>query len=199
MENLAYDYDPEEEETKYEIINGKAYGIPCYEIIGGEKIIMSPAPTATHGSLVMNIGTIFNIYLIKKNIDARVFGDNVDVYFSAKEHYKPDVSIVRNLEIIDWKGAIKGAPDLIVEVLSESTKSRDFGIKKNTYEKYGVKEYWIVAPNDMSIKVYHLIENKLEFYDEYKIDALSDKNEIKVSIFNDLIVDIRDVFRWWVH
>ena len=195
MENFAYDYDLEEEETKYELINGKMCGLPPYEIIGGEKI-MSPAPTSTHGALVVEMILIFGFYINSKKIKAQVFGDNVDVHFSAVERYKPDVSVVCNLDIIDWKGAIKGAPDLIVEVFSNATKKRDMGIKKDTYEKYGVREYWLVDPKEKSIVVYHLINNKYEFAGEFATNGINTK--IKVSIFDDLIVDVRDVFKWWL-
>ena len=198
MEDVAVDYyDPEEEETKYELINGKVCGVQPYELIGGEKIIMSPAPTATHGSLVMRIAFIFEGYIEENKLNVGVFGDNVDIYLSQKEHYKPDVSVILNTEIIDWHGAIHGAPDLVVEVLSESTKKNDFGVKKDAYEKYGVKEYWIVDPENRSIKVYHLIEGKFKISDEYQVNG--DKTEIKVSIFDDLIVDIRKIFKWWLN
>ena len=198
LENIAVDYyDPDEGETKYELINGKICGLQPYEIIGGEKIIMSPAPTATHASLVVKFTSIFDSYIWENNIKGMVFGDNVDIYLSQKEHYKPDVSVILNTDIIDWNGAIHGAPDLIVEVLSESTKKNDFGIKKDAYEKYGVKEYWIVDPKNRSIKVYHLIEGKFKISGEYNVNG--DKTEIKVSIFEDLVVDIRKVFKWWLN
>ena len=84
----------------------------------------------------------------------------------------------------------------MVEVLSESTKDSDTGIKKDAYEKYGVKEYWIVNPEDRSIKIYHNVDGKFQFRGEYKLH--NDKNKIKVSIFDNLIIDIRKVFKWWL-
>ena len=198
IDNKSYDYEFEEE-TKYELIAGQICGIMPYEIIGGEKIIMLPAPTARHGSFVVELILIFGTYINTKKIKARVFGDNVDVYLSKEEHFKPDVSVVCNPDIIDWNGAIHGAPDLIVEIFSDSTKKNDMGVKKDTYEKYGVKEYWLVDPINKSIIVYHLIEDKFKFIDEYKLNSIDNKNFIKVSIFEDLTVDIRDVFKWWIN
>ncbi len=113
-------------------------------------------------------------------------------------HFRPDVSVlIRKPKAINKEKFIDGAPDLVVEVLSESTKKNDFGKKKDDYEKYGVKEYWIVDPENRSVKVYHNIEGKFTDDDEYKIN--SNKTEIKVSIFKDLTVDIRNIFKWWLN
>ena len=203
MENLAYDYVPEELEE----INDDEED---YEIIGGVKFIMSPAPNPTHGALVGRLITVFNNYIDEKDIIARVFGDNTDVYLSNEDHFKPDMSVVCNLEIIDWNGAVKGAPDLVVEVLSKSTMKKDMGLKKKIYAKYGVKEYWIVNPWAKSIEVYYLVDGTYELDEVYKIynstewERLTEKErkeskfDIKVSIFDDLFIDIRKVFKWWL-
>ena len=194
MENLIYDYDAcEEPESKYEIIDGKEYGEIAYEIIGGEKVL-APAPTLTHSTIVSRISHIFWQYIDNNEIKAMVYGDNTDVYFSKKDHYRPDVSIVCDETIIANGKRVIGAPDLIVEVLSDSTRKNDFGKKKDVYEKYGVKEYWIVDPDDKSIKVFHRVDNKFEFNSEYKLHT--DKNKIKVSIFDGLTVDVSNIFKF---
>ena len=56
---------------------------------------------------------------------------------------------------------------MVVEIISKSTKNRDYTIKKDTYEKFGVKEYWIVDPYMKSISVYLLRDGKYELDDEY--------------------------------
>ena len=67
-----------------------------------------------------------------------------------------------------------------------------------------MKEYWIVDPNNKSVEVYHLVEGKYQFAGSYKVSEEYDEenkflnNEIKVSIFEDLIVDVRNVFKWWI-
>ena len=201
MENLAYDYQCGEE-SKYEIIDGKIYGEPRYEIIGGEKFIMSPAPNITHGIIVNRLASIFRNYVDNEDLQVEVFGDNVDVFLSDETHYMPDVSIVCNLELIRNGKKILGAPDLVVEVLSESTMKNDLGKKKDSYEKYGVKEYWIVDPWAKRIEVYHLINENFALDDIYKIpldDDYQTKMEIKVSIFDDLVVDIRKIFKNWIN
>ena len=182
MNNLAYNYQFDDE--------------PDYEIIEGEiNYMAAAAPNISHGIIVSRLNTIFNVYIDEKNLKAFVLADNADVYLSEENHFRPDVSvIVRKPYAINREKYIDGAPDLIVEVLSESTMKNDTGIKKDAYEKHGVKEYWIVDPNSRSIQVYHNIEGKFKRNGEYNVD----NNKIKVSIFEDLVVDVRSVFKWWL-
>ena len=188
MENLSYDLDGNE-------LN--------YEIIGGEKIYMAAAaPNLDHGTISGRIYFEFLKYIIDNNVKAAVFNDNTDVYFSVKDHFMPDVSVVCDLEIIRARKKILGTPDLVVEVLSESTMKNDLGKKKNAYEKYGVKEYWIVDPWAKRIEVYHLIDTKFQLDNVYKLysddEDVKPLHEIKVSIFDGLVIDIRNVFKWWL-
>ncbi len=86
----------------------------------------------------------------------------------------------------------KGAPDLIVEITSPSTGSRDKIEKFNLYEKHGVKEYWIVEPDSKVVSVFILQENS-----RYgRPDVYTVGNKIKVSIFEDLEIDLKDVFAY---
>ena len=99
-----------------------------------------------------------------------------------------------------------GAPDLVVEVLSPSSITRDKGVKKDAYERAGVKEYWIVDPISQSIEVYHLREGRLALDHAYIIfpdwewermteqEKAEAKLSVKVSLYDDLEVDIREVF-----
>ncbi len=186
MENFSYDYMTEE---------------PDFEIIGGEKFIMAAAaPFVNHITIVSRLVTIFVNYIDENNIEAIVMPD-ADVYLSEKEHYRPDLSIVCDLSMIKNGKKVYGAPDLVVEVLSESTMDNDLGPKKSAYEKCGVKEYWIVDQWSRRIEVYHLVDGKFVFSKSYKVsddNENNNNNEIKVSIFDDLNVDIRNVFKWWI-
>ena len=196
VNELAYEYQNEDDECDYEIISGVVHGKPRYEIIGGEKIIMSPAPNLTHANIIGRIFAIFRNYIDENDIRAEVYTDNTDVYFSNEEHYMPDVSIVCNPAIIANGKKILGAPDLLVEVLSESTMKNDLGKKKDVYEKYGVREYWIVDPWAKQIKVFHLIDGEFKLNGEYQLSDVEENNKIKVSIFEGLVVDLRKVFKF---
>ncbi|MBR1729028.1 MAG: Uma2 family endonuclease [Selenomonadaceae bacterium] len=200
MEVLEY-YSPNEEiyAGSYEIIHGKKVGEPDYELIRGEKIYMAAeAPSISHGIIVARLGMIFSNYIEEKNFDAFVIAANSEVHFSKDCHYKPDVSIVmRKPNVLEKEKFIDGSPDLVVEVISESSKKYDIGVKKEDYERFGVKEYWIVDPDKKSIEVYHNVDGKFNLSGEYKIH--SENTLIKVSIFNDLIVDVHKVFKWWLN
>ncbi|MBR1885284.1 MAG: Uma2 family endonuclease, partial [Schwartzia sp.] len=101
---------------------------------------------------------------------------------------------------------IYGAPDLVVEVLSPSTATRDKGTKKAVYERAGVLEYWIVDPLAKSIDVYHLRENRLELdysyveFPDWEWARMTEKERaearlsVKISLYDDLVVDVREVF-----
>ena len=194
MNALSYDYRIEEE--------------PRYEIIGGEKIYMAASPNPDHNTIVGQLFIIFGNYLNLKQNGTAIFAD-VDVHLPDGDVFRPDFYVVKNLNIVQRKKAVYGVPDLVVEVLSPSTAKKDFGAKKDSYEKHGVKEYWIVNPKDKSIQVYLLVEGKLQLdyiyqiYSDDDLEILEDKEraaikyEIPVSIFDDLIVDVRKIFRWW--
>ncbi|WP_313957216.1 Uma2 family endonuclease [Siminovitchia fortis] len=83
-----------------------------------------------------------------------------------------------------------GSPDLIVEILSKSTAKTDKMIKFNRYQRAGVKEYWIVDPSHEIIDVY-LLENG--FYKHG--GAYANDEAVKVNIFDDLSIDLKNIFR----
>ena len=179
-----------------------------YEIIGGEKF-MAPAPILGHSNIVTELLTTINMYL-RHNHCGRVFADNTDVHLPDGNLFKPDLVIVtaENSNILNWEGSIHGVPDMVVEVLSNSTRKNDLTVKKDAYEKNGVKEYWIVDPRAKTVDVYILRNGKFELDDSYykysdkEWDNLDDKEkasvkkEIKVSIFDDLFVNVDDIFSW---
>ena len=179
-----------------------------YEIIGGVKF-MSPSAPLNHSHFIMELATTINIYL-RRHKCGYVFTDDVDVHLPDGNFFQPDLCVVtnENAGILSRRNAIYGAPDMVVEVLSRSTKKRDLTVKKDSYEACGVKEYWIVDPYYKSIDVYILRDGKFELDNEYfKYDAdewrdLEEKEkaaykpEIKVSIFDDLFIKVDDIFSW---
>lgn len=174
-----------------------------YEILNGEIIYMTPRLVPNHNTIIVNLSTIFNNYL--KGKKCRIFADGVDVYLDEKNNVIPDLMITCNRDIIKSNG-IYGAPDLIVEVLSPSTATNDKGYKKDLYERYSVKEYWIVDIPSKSIDVYLLKDKKYtldsvySIYPDYILEKMTDDNKEKVitkfktSLFDDLIIDLEDVF-----
>ena len=106
---------------------------------------MSAMAYLTHSGIIAHLfNKIFNYVVANKC--GYVFPDNVDVHLPDGNLFRPDLTVVtaENKKILNWKGAIRGVPDMVVEVLSRSTKNNDLTIKKDIYEANGVKEYWIV-------------------------------------------------------
>ena len=180
----------------------------AYEIIGGEKF-MAPAPSLDYIDIVWRIHFLFvNYFLTHKN--GYVYPDSADVYFSDENLFKPDLSVVLkpNEEILANRKAIHGAPDMVVEVLSYSTRKNDLTVKKDIYEAHGVREYWIVDPWAKSISVYLLRDGKYFLddvyilFDEKNLALLSDedratvKTEVPVSIVDGLKIPLEFVFSW---
>ena len=181
---------------------------PSYEIIGGKKF-MAPAPNPTHGRVIGRLYMYISNHL-DENESGYVFSDNTDVHFPDGTLLKPDLSVVleKNSAIIDWFRGIYGVPDMVVEVLSKSTHKNDLTIKKDIYERNGVREYWIIDPWIKSVTVYLLRDGKYFLDDEYilfddnEFELLTDaekaeiKNEVSVSILDGLKVPLKYIFKW---
>ena len=181
---------------------------PSYEIIGGKKF-MAPAANPTHGSIIGRLYAFLFSYLDAKN-SGYVFVDDVDVYLKDGPLFKPDLVVVlkENADIIDWSKGIFGVPDMVVEVLSKSTRKNDLTIKKDAYESNGVREYWIIDPYMKAISVYLLRDGKYFLDDEYilfddkELELLTDaekaevKHEVPVSILDGLKIPLKYIFKW---
>ena len=85
---------------------------------------------------------------------------------------------------------IVGAPDLVIEVLSESTAYYDYKKKKTVYEAEGVKEYWIVDIESKTIEVYiNSNEKQLLLF-----SVFSEEKPLKSAVFSDLLLNVSDIF-----
>lgn len=130
-----------------------------YQLIGG-KLVMTPAPSTYHQIICMRLELKFANFVTEKNLGLVLFAP-VDVYFEERECYQPDIIfIARERFSIIEPAKVNGAPDLVVEILSPSTGYYDLKKKARTYARHGVKEYWLVDPEDKSIEVYTGEEGK---------------------------------------
>ncbi len=138
-----------------------------------DKLIMSPAPRDIHqvvlGELFLNI----SIYL-KTNKIGQLRISPYDVHFSNQNIFQPDLIFIKseNLHLIVEKGLI-GAPDLVIEVLSPGTSQLDYGEKKLVYEKFGVKEYFIVDPETSLVDYFFLKNGIYEAKESVKGEIIS--------------------------
>ena len=133
-----------------------------HELIDGEHFV-TPSPNTKHQSIVMNLAGMIWSHLQHQPI-GRVFAAPLDVVFSDFDVVEPDllfVSTERGSSVLTPKH-VRGAPDLVVEIGSESTRRRDETIKHQLYERFGVSEYWVIDPELDVIKVYRRIGERYE-------------------------------------
>jgi len=161
------------------------------ELFDGFIKLMSPSPTLKHQIISGNLYRNFSVYLQGKR--CKVLYAPSDVRFIEKDTNEiytvtqPDIYIVCDLTKLDAQGCL-GSPDLIIEIISPKNAKRDVKDKFDLYEKYGVREYWIVNPNDENISVFLLDESG-----KYRIYAGDDA--IPVNIFDGaLSIDLTEVF-----
>ena len=155
-----------------------------WEIIDGVAYNMTPAPSVKHQRIVGN----FHINL-KTNPNNPCFTgiSPIDVVFDEYNVVQPDIFLVCDKTKITQEN-IKGAPDLIIEVTSPSTSLKDRREKKKLYEKFGVKEYLIVYPDEELVERF-LIEN-----DKYGAPEVFNWDETMRIESLDLDVDLWEIF-----
>ena len=170
---------------------------------------MSPAASLTHSNIIGRLYLFIGNHLMA-NKSGYVYPDDVDVHFSDGSIYKPDLVVVlkSNEKILAGRKNIYGAPDMVVEVLSHSTRKKDLTVKKDTYEAQGVKEYWIIDPRAKSVTVYLLRDGKYFLDDIYTLldeddlklldedEKATVKYKVPVSILEGLEIPIEFVFSW---
>ncbi len=162
-----------------------------YELLDGE-ILMVPAPTTTHQFVAANLEFILQMFVRTHHLGV-VLDSPIDVVFGQGENrevVQPDILYVSHQrDGIITEEEIRGAPDLIVEVISPGTEKRDRGYKKHLYGRYGVQEYWIVDPVFRTVEVYRTKGNAFDC-----IQRLTGDQKLTSRLFPGLIMDLRDVF-----
>ncbi len=124
-----------------------------HELIDGDHF-MTPSPSTRHQRVSLKLATAFAIFL-KNNRLGEVFDAPMDVVLSETDVVQPDLLFISaaRASIIKDKN-IQGAPDLVVEILSDATRKTDEVIKRKLYERHGISEYRIVDPELETVKVY---------------------------------------------
>ena len=126
-----------------------------HEIIDGEHYVTA-APSTRHQRIVVRL-TGFLLDSIRQSGRGELLLAPIDVVLSETDVVQPDLLFVAadRLERIT-EPDVQGAPDLVVEVLSPSTRKTDEVIKRKRYQLFGVREYWVVDPELDTVKVYRL-------------------------------------------
>jgi len=182
--NFTYgDYVNWPEDERWELIDGYAYN-------------MSPAPSRRHQKISRDLEFQIVNFLVDKPCE--VYDAPFDVRLPEADEQdedietvvQPDIVVVCDKSKLDDKGC-RGAPDLIIEILSPFTAPKDMKIKLSLYEKHGVKEYWVVHPIDNIVMVFKLGKNK-----KYgKPEVYTEEDKIKTAILEGLEIELSKVFQ----
>ena len=129
-----------------------------FELLNGEAYAMS-APNTKHQAILMELSSQFHLFLRGK--PCKVFPAPFDVRLFYKENESDDTVVQPDIVVICDKTKLgpegcRGAPDLVVEILSPSNTAIEMQQKLELYREAGVKEYWVVDPENNSLIVYYL-------------------------------------------
>ena len=161
-----------------------------YEIIAGDRYV-TPAPKTRHQMISTNLqGYLFDYVQINKI--GIIFVAPTDVVFSDMDVVQPDLLFVSSSRTaIITEDNVQGAPDLVVEILSESTRRTDEIIKRKLYEKQGVAEYWIIDPEVDTVKVYRLVDKAYTQAIELTLEA---QDRVTSTLFPSWELPLKELF-----
>ena len=167
------------------------------ELYNGFIRMMSPSPSRKHQRISTKLTRIWDTYLDNKECEIYHAPSDVRLPNNKDKDDKiiytvvqPDIYVVCDLLKLDDRGCL-GAPDLIIEIVSSKYSKRDVKEKFEIYQQHGVREYWIINPNEEYVSVFVLDkEGKFQLIGMYAGD-----DKIPVNIFNgDFAVDLTEVF-----
>lgn len=162
-----------------------------YQLIGGE-LVVTPAPGTYHQTVLFNLGLEMGNFIRQGNLGRLLFAP-VDVYLGETETYQPDIIFIarERMNIIEPQ-RINGAPDLVVEILSPATAYYDLRKKFKVYERCGVKEYWIVDPEEKSVQVF--LHKESRFVPDQEAEQTG---EISSRVLSGFTVRLESIFEGW--
>ncbi|MBU0568386.1 Uma2 family endonuclease [bacterium] len=182
-ERFTYgDYLKWPDEERWELIDGIAYD-------------MSPAPSRWHQEIVGELYRQISNYLLNKPCQVYVapFDVRLPEFDEANEEIEtvvqPDIVIVCDKNKLDRAGC-RGAPDILIEILSPYTAKKDLVTKYHLYERHKVKQYWIFDPATEEVVVFMLKGDKYGEPKEYKKE-----DKVRVDILPDLEIDLSIIFK----
>ena len=164
------------------------------EIINGEAFMMA-TPSARHQEISMELSRQLANFLEGKNckvypapFGVRLFEQTGQRPEDVDTFVEPDISVICDRSKIDKHGC-KGAPDMIIEILSPSSRRHDRLVKLNLYQRAGVREYWVVDPDNESVLVFGLDSNILKLQEDYGREDVA-----KVNVLNGCFIELCKVF-----
>ncbi len=165
------------------------------EIIDGEAFMMA-TPSRIHQEICFEIGRQLGNYLEGKQykvypapFGVRLFEQDGDKPEDVDTLVEPDISVVCDRSKLDKHGC-KGAPDMVIEVLSPSTQQHDQLVKLNLYQRAGVQEYWIVDPENRTVRVLlQTGDGTFRTHEVYRQEDVA-----KVNVLDGCFIELSKVF-----
>ena len=170
---------PEEDENRYELIDGELY--------------MAPAPSWEHQKSTIKLSTLLDNFVSDAGM-GEVVASPIDVYLSDEDVFQPDIVFISNerLDIIRSDG-IHGAPDLVIEVLSPGTERIDRTLKSERYAMFDVSEYWLADPITKTIAVLRARDRVFE-----QVGVFTEEMTVETPLLPGLQMDVSGVFDYFV-
>ncbi len=158
---------------------------PRREIINGALYALS-SPTVRHQELSMRLSVVMGPFF--KGKPCRLFAAPLDVVLSEDTVVQPDLLVVCDPKKITG-ACVRGAPDLVIEILSPSSASYDRLLKFKRYADAGVKEYWIVSLDLATVEIFTLDGGSFRLD-----DGFMQQERLRSALFPELAFDMADVF-----
>jgi Uma2 family endonuclease len=171
-----------------------------WEIIDGIAYAFS-APLRKHAHAISSFFLKAGLYIQRKKGKCKIYTAPFDVRLPIDGEVaddeifnvaQPDICVICDPSKLDEKGCI-GAPDLIVEVLSPSTSKRDLNLKFSLYEKAGVREYWVVYPNDKAVTVF-ILQPEEKYDDGTTYELINGATKVPVQTLEGLEINLEELF-----
>lgn len=165
------------------------------ELIEGE-LVMQAAPSLAHQRVVRKLISALSQYLDGRKCEpivapfaVQLFADRRTPDNRVKTVVEPDIMVVCDPEKLQKPNCVTGAPDLIIEVLSPSTRRHDRLVKFNLYWHAGVREYWIVDPIGKWVQAFLLVNGVYQ-----QVNVGYEGDSLRVNILDDCTIDLGAVF-----
>ncbi len=174
---LTYeDYLHLDDDKRYELINGRLEGMP--------------APSFEHQDVLGEIYTLIKLH-VKGTSLGKVLPAPFDVILSEAVVVQPDIVFISKDNLKNIKGGrLFGPPDLAIEIVSPGSYHRDRYEKFSLYERYGVKEYWLVYPEYRAIEVWCLKEGRYALH-----SVAAGSGEVESCVLKDFKVKVEEVLK----
>ncbi len=130
-----------------------------HEIIDGDHYV-TPAPKTKHQKVSFNLTVAIGSFVKQRDLGL-VLAAPSDVILSDENVVQPDLLFVSTARAsLVTEDNIRGAPDLVVEIISETTRKKDEVTKRKLYERFGVQEYWVVDPELETVKIFRRAQQR---------------------------------------